>query len=137
MLYSIVAPSFECVSSQSGWELLLLFLPLTHNQSLTKSSFDVCNEGSTTAFYFVLGYLGFLALLSLIMAFLDRRLPDSFNQAKTITVMVKKALGSDRPMFKFNTLLADSDFQCVQLTFLQIVFLIFKQRIASLQVIKD
>ncbi|XP_030042311.1 vomeronasal type-2 receptor 26-like [Microcaecilia unicolor] len=44
-----------------------------------------CNEGSTIAFYSVIGYIGFLALLSLIVAFLVRKLPGSFNEAQHIT----------------------------------------------------
>ncbi|KAM8769828.1 extracellular calcium-sensing receptor-like [Acanthopagrus schlegelii] len=44
-----------------------------------------CAVGSTVGFAVLLGYIGSLALLSFLIAFIARNLPDSFNEAKLIT----------------------------------------------------
>ncbi|OCT59486.1 hypothetical protein XELAEV_18000908mg [Xenopus laevis] len=83
--FVIVLSSFIQLVICVSW--LFLFPPFSELDTDTKPGVIIanCNEGSPTAFWCMLGYLGFLATISFIVAFLARRLPDSFNEAKFIT----------------------------------------------------
>ncbi|XP_030042343.1 vomeronasal type-2 receptor 26-like [Microcaecilia unicolor] len=78
-----------CVSGEivvcTLWLIISPPFPEYDTQSVTGKMILQCNEGSTVAFYSVIGYMGFLALLSFIVAFLVRKVPDSFNEAQFIT----------------------------------------------------
>ncbi|KAM9324374.1 vomeronasal type-2 receptor 26-like [Gastrophryne carolinensis] len=59
--------------------------PELHINSNTDTIFADCNEGSNIFFYAMLGYMSVLATISFLVAFLSRKLPDSFNEGQYIS----------------------------------------------------
>ncbi|KAK9408954.1 type-2 vomeronasal receptor [Crotalus adamanteus] len=86
LTYSIVlaCPLVQALLSATWLGTSPPFLNLDFH-SLAGEAILECKEGSASMFYTVLAYLGFLALVSFLVAFLARKLPNSFNEAKFIT----------------------------------------------------
>uniref|UniRef100_A0A4W6C9W0 Olfactory receptor C family, u1 n=1 Tax=Lates calcarifer TaxID=8187 RepID=A0A4W6C9W0_LATCA len=83
-------PVFLCcpqVCLCAGWLLAAPPFPFKNPtyQASTGKIVVECKEPWPPGFYLVLGYIGLLAFLCLLLAFLGRKLPDAFNEAKLIT----------------------------------------------------
>ncbi|XP_063158692.1 vomeronasal type-2 receptor 26-like [Candoia aspera] len=83
--FILLSCSLVQASFCAAWLIMSPPYPDFDVHSMSEEVIMECSEGSVTMFYCVLGFLGFLAVVSFSAAFLARKLPDNFNEAKFIT----------------------------------------------------
>uniref|UniRef100_A0A3P8VXP6 Extracellular calcium-sensing receptor-like n=1 Tax=Cynoglossus semilaevis TaxID=244447 RepID=A0A3P8VXP6_CYNSE len=82
---TVLALTFVQAAICTTWLVSASPKPHKNTQYHSEKIVYECVIGSTVGFAVLIGYIGLLAILSFLLAFLARKLPDSFNEAKFIT----------------------------------------------------